>query len=150
ELDDLPPHLLAAAIAALVTETPRSDSWCNYPIPSEVEERLAALSPIRRRLFQVQRRYHIIFPLWYEWDLIGLVEQWALGTPWNELCAETNLDAGDIVRLLRRTLDFLSQIPHAPHTSPQLRQSAQQARYLLDRFPVNDLLEGVELEAATV
>uniref|UniRef100_UPI0026227C54 hypothetical protein n=1 Tax=uncultured Thermosynechococcus sp. TaxID=436945 RepID=UPI0026227C54 len=70
--------------------------------------------------------------------------------PWNELCAETNLDAGDIVRLLRRTLDFLAQIPHAPHTSPQLRQSAQQARYLLDRFPVNDLLEGVELEAATV
>ena len=150
ELDDLPPHLLAAAIAALVTETPRSDSWCNYPIPSEVEERLAALSPIRRRLFQVQRRHRIIFPLWYEWDLIGLVEQWALGTPWHELCAATNLDAGDIVRLLRRTLDFLAQIPHAPHTSPQLRQSAQQARYLLDRFPVNDLLEGVELEAATV
>ncbi|QEP99969.1 DEAD/DEAH box helicase [Thermosynechococcus sp. B0] len=150
EFDDLPPHLLAAAIAALVTETPRSDCWCNYPIASEVEERLAALSPIRRRLFQVQRRHHIIFPLWYEWDLIGLVEQWALGTPWNELCTETNLDAGDIVRLLRRTLDFLSQIPHAPHTSPQLRQSAQQARYLLDRFPVNDLLEEVELEAATV
>ncbi|WP_448525142.1 DEAD/DEAH box helicase [Parathermosynechococcus lividus] len=150
ELEDLPPHLLAAAVAALVTETPRSDSWCNYPIASEVEERLAALSPIRRRLFQIQRRRHIIFPLWYEWDLIGLVEHWALGTPWNELCAQTNLDAGDIVRLLRRTLDFLSQIPHAPHTSPQLRQSAQQARYLLDRFPVNDLLEGVELEAATL
>ncbi len=149
ELDDLPPHLLASAVAALVTETPRSDSWCNYPIASEVEERLAALSPIRRRLFQIQRRRQIIFPLWYEWDLIGLVEQWALGTPWNELCAETNLDAGDIVRLLRRTLDFLSQIPHAPHTSPQLRQSAQQARHLLDRFPVNDLLEGVELETAT-
>lgn len=149
ELDNLPPHLLAAAVAALVTETPRSDSWCNYPIASEVEECLAALSPTRRRLFQIQRRRQIIFPLWYEWDLIGLVEYWALGTPWNELCAQTNLDAGDIVRLLRRTLDFLSQIPHAPHTSPQLRQSAQQARHLLDRFPVNDLLEGVELETAT-
>ncbi|MDG2989710.1 DEAD/DEAH box helicase [Candidatus Synechococcus calcipolaris G9] len=140
ELDGLAPHHLAAAAAALVTETPRSDSWTHYPTAPEVEESLGSLRHTRRQLFQVQRRHKIIFPIWFEWELIGLVEHWALGVSWPELCQNTNLDAGDIVRLLRRTLDFLSQIPHAPHTSLQLRQTANQARYLLDRFPVNDLL----------
>ncbi len=139
-LDELPPQQLAAACAALVTETPRPDSWTEYAVSPAVEEALGGLRSMRRQLFQAQRRKRVIFPIWLEWGLAGLVEQWALGVDWAVLCLATNLDQGDLVRLLRRTLDLLSQIPHAPHVNPKLLKSANQARQLLDRFPVNDLL----------
>ncbi|MDS3859605.1 DEAD/DEAH box helicase [Thermosynechococcaceae cyanobacterium BACA0444] len=139
-LDELPPQQLAAACAALVTETPRPDSWTDHALSAPVEEALSSLRPIRRQLFQAQRRKRVIFPIWLETGLVGLVEHWALGIEWSALCQATNLDQGDLVRLLRRTLDVLSQIPHAPHASPTLKKSATQARQLLDRFPVNDLL----------
>ncbi len=149
--DELPPHQLAAACAALVSETPRPDSWTDYGVALAVEEALGGLRAIRRQLFQAQRRKRVIFPIWLEAGLVGLVEQWALGLTWGELCQATNLDQGDLVRLLRRTLDLLSQIPHAPHVSSKLLKTANQARQLLDRFPVNDLLlEEPEPEALTL
>uniref|UniRef100_B8HTI1 DSH domain protein n=1 Tax=Cyanothece sp. (strain PCC 7425 / ATCC 29141) TaxID=395961 RepID=B8HTI1_CYAP4 len=141
ELDGLDPHHFAAACAALVTETPRSDSYTSYEPADAVDAALMALRPLRRQLFQAQRRYQVVLPVWLEPELVGLVEQWALGTEWSELCTHTNLDEGDIVRLLRRTLDFLSQLPHAPQISPELRQNALRAHQLLDRFPVNDILQ---------
>jgi superfamily II RNA helicase len=141
ELDYLDPQYLAAACAALVTEVSRPDSWTRYSLAAPVEEALAGLRGIRRRLFQLQRRHDVAMPVWLEYELVGLVEQWALGIDWTELCANTNLDEGDVVRILRRTLDFLSQIPHVPNISPVLKQNAHQAIQLLDRFPVNETVE---------
>ena len=69
---------------------------------------------------------------------MALVEQWALGVEWPELCANTSLDEGDVVRILRRTLDFLSQIPHVPYLPEPLKRNAHRAIQLLDRFPVNE------------
>ncbi len=140
EFDDLDPHNLAAAACALVTETPRPDSWTNY-LPSE--QAIAALDNLkqtRRQLFQVQRRYHVALPVWLERDLIGIVEQWALGVEWTQLCGNTSLDEGDIVRLLRRTIDLLSQIPHVPPLPDSLKRNAIRAIQLLDRFPVNEVV----------
>jgi superfamily II RNA helicase len=51
------------------------------------------------------------------------------------------LDEGDVVRILRRTLDFLSQIPHVPNVSQSLRSNAIRAAQLIDRFPVNESIE---------
>jgi superfamily II RNA helicase len=141
EIDNLGPHHLAAAIAALVTETPRPDSWVRYVLSTEVESALAGLRSTRRQLFQLQRRYNVAFPIWLEYGLVALVEQWALGVEWAELCANTSLDEGDVVRLLRRTLDLLSQIPHVPHLPQSLRRNAYRAMQLLDRFPVNEVVE---------
>ena len=141
EFDPLDPHHLAAACAALVTEVSRPDSWTRYEVSNEVEEALGGLRNIRRQLFQVQRRHQVTLPVWLEGELIGLIEQWALGTEWVELCENTSLDEGDVVRILRRTLDFLSQIPHIPHVSRLLKTNANRAIQLIDRFPVN---EGVE------
>ena len=141
EFDDLDPHHLAAATAALVTETPRPDSWVRYALSSEVEEALAGLRSTRRQLFQLQRRYNVALPIWLEYELVALLEQWALGVEWTELCAKTSLDEGDVVRLLRRTLDLLSQIPHVPHLPASLQRNAYRAMQLLDRFPVNEVSE---------
>ncbi|NJO42753.1 MAG: RNA helicase [Cyanobacteria bacterium CRU_2_1] len=138
ELDTLDPHHLAAACAALVTEVSRPDNWTRYDPSSEVEEALSRLRSIRRELFKLQRRYQVALPVWLEADWVGLVEQWALGIEWTELCNHTSLDEGDVVRILRRTVDFLSQIPHVPHLSNELKQNSHRAIQLIDRFPVNE------------
>ena len=72
ELDDLAPHHLAAAVAALVTETPRPDSWVRYTLSEEVEAALGELRSTRRQLFQLQRRYDVALPIWLEYDLVAL------------------------------------------------------------------------------
>jgi superfamily II RNA helicase len=141
ELDSLDPHHLAAAMCALVTETPRPDSWTNYAPPEPVTEALAGLKGTRRQLFQLQRRYQVALPVWLEYDLIGIVEQWALGVEWTELGANTSLDEGDVVRMLRRTVDILSQIPYVPNVSNALKRNAVRAIQLLDRFPVNEIVD---------
>jgi superfamily II RNA helicase len=141
EFNDLDPHHLAAACAALVTEISRPDSWTRYTVSREVEEALGGLRSIRRQLFQLQRRHHVALPVWLEEEFIGIVEQWALGAEWAELCSHTSLDEGDVVRILRRTLDFLSQVPHVPHVPEQLKINAMRAIHLLDRFPVNEAIE---------
>ena len=138
EFDALAPQQLAAACAALVTEVSRPDIWTRYNYSDAVENALGGLRGIRRKLFQQQHRYQVGLPVWMEKDWIALVEQWAMGKDWSELCAKTSLDEGDIVRILRRTVDFLSQIPHVPYLSSELRQSAQWAIRAIDRFPVNE------------
>jgi superfamily II RNA helicase len=57
---------------------------------------------------------------------------------WGELCGNTSLDEGDVVRILRRTVDFLSQVPHVPHIPQALKTNANRAIQLIDRFPVNE------------
>ncbi|MDQ2097108.1 MAG: DEAD/DEAH box helicase [Tychonema bourrellyi B0820] len=139
EFDELDPHHLAAACAALVTEVSRPDSWTHYSLSPEVLAPLDNLQKgLRRRLFQVQYRHEAAIPIWLERDIVTLVEQWALGVEWLELVSHTSLDEGDVVRILRRTLDFLSQIPHVPHVSDSLRKNAGRAMHLIDRFPVNE------------
>lgn len=141
ELDDLAPQEFAAACAALVTEVSRPDSWTRYEVPTVVEEALGGLRSIRHSLFKQQRRYQVVLPIWLEYDFIGLVEQWALGVDWTELCENTSLDEGDVVRILRRTLDFLAQIPHVPHLPDPVKRNAIRAIQLIDRFPVSGAIE---------
>ncbi len=141
ELDTLAPHHLATACASLVTEVSRPDMWTRYELPGEVEAALNGLRHMRHRLFQRQRRLQVVLPVWLEYEFVGLVNQWALGEEWLELCANTSLDEGDVVRILRRTLDFLSQIPHVPHLPNELKRNAVRAIQLIDRFPVSGVVE---------
>ncbi len=138
ELDNLEPPDLAAALAALVTETPRPDTWVKYAPPEATLEALYNLRHVRRQLFQLQNRYKVSLPIWLESDLVGIIQNWALGVSWVELCSKTSLDEGDVVRLLRRTVDILSQIPHVPHATVNLQNNAIAAIRMLDRFPVNE------------
>ena len=59
------------------------------------------------------------------------------------MIASTSLDEGDVVRVLRRTVDLLAQIPYAEAISDQLRRNARRALRAINRFPVcevDDLL----------
>lgn len=149
-LDDLAPHHLAAAVSALITETPRADSWSNYEPSIEVLQALGIKKPdntdsssmatnlweTRRKLNQIQNRYDVAMPVWLERNLIGLVEQWALGIEWGDLCENTSLDEGDILRTIRRTVDILWQIPQVYQLSDNLKANARAAIAGMKRFPV--------------
>ena len=151
ELEHLEPHHLAATVAALITETPRGDVWCDFPPPPEVLEVLgvkkasgdsrsennnSSIREIRTRLFQAQRRHGVSLPVWREYQLVGLCEQWALGMHWFDLCDSVSLAEGDIVRILRRTVDVLSQIPQIPDISSTLSNNAREASAMMKRFPI--------------
>ncbi len=138
EFDTLEPQQFAAACAGILIENNRPDTWLRYQTTYPVLEALGGLRSLRRRIFQEQRRQDIQISVWLEENLIALVEQWALEVEWSELCENTSLDEGDVVRILRRTLDFLSQIPHVPYLSESVRNNARQAAFLLNRFPVNE------------
>lgn len=142
EFDQLEPPQLAAACAALVIEVSRSDTWTNYQLSEAVQNALERLWNLRKALIKTQSQYQVEFLVlperWEHQRLSALVEQWAQGVPWVQVVEKTSLDDGDLVRIFRRTLDFLSQIPHVPHASSTLKRNAFEAKQLIDRFPVNE------------
>lgn len=149
-LDSLAPNHLAAAIAALITEPPRFEIWSNYSPSPEVLDVLGLqkmenspynpnkkeLTELKRTLNQAQYKRGITIPVWLERDLIGIVEAWCLGVSWSDLCENTTLDEGDLVRILRRTVDVLWQIPQVTGVSHNLINSAKEAIAKMKRFPI--------------
>ncbi len=138
-LDGLDPAELAAVLEAISTEVNRPDLWCAWSPPPAVEEALHDLRSIRRQLDRQQERAKVTFPLWWEPELTGLVHAWASGARWSDVIANTSLDEGDVVRVLRRTVDLLAQIPYCEAVSQQLRDNARRALKTINRFPVCDL-----------
>jgi superfamily II RNA helicase len=106
-----------------------------------VEEALHDLRPIRRQLDRQQEGAKVAFPIWWEPELTGLVHAWACGAGWSEVIANTSLDEGDVVRVLRRTVDLLAQIPYCEVVSQQLRDNARRALKAINRFPVCELVD---------
>jgi superfamily II RNA helicase len=142
--DELPPADLAAVLEAISTEVSRPDLWSAYPPPPQAEETLHDLRGLRRELLRQQELHAVVFPVWWEPDLMGLVKAWAEGESWSDLIANTSLDEGDVVRLLRRTVDLLAQLPYCPAVSEELRSNGRRALQMINRFPVKEaVVEGV-------
>ena len=135
-LDDLTPPQLAGVLESISLEINRPDLWCGFNPSPAAEDAFLDLSGIRGEVLRSQERYNIDIPVWWDLELIGLVEAWAKGAHWSELIANTSLDEGDIVRILRRTIDLLSQIPYCEAVSQQLRDNARLALKCINRFPV--------------
>ena len=138
-LDELSPPDLAAVFEAISTEVNRPDLWSGFPPPPGAEEALHDLTGLRLELLRAQERSGVLVPAWWEPELMGLVEAWAKGTDWSDLIANTSLDEGDVVRIMRRTVDLLSQVPYCEAISEQLRTTARQALRAINRFPVAEL-----------
>ena len=136
---------VAAVFEAISTEVNRPDLWCGFPPPPAAEEALHDLRGLRRELERQQEHAKVNFPLWWEPELMGLVHAWAKGVSWNDLIANTSLDEGDVVRIMRRTVDLLAQVPYCEAISQRLRDNARAALKAINRFPVCepiDLLAG--------
>ncbi|MAR07765.1 MAG: DEAD/DEAH box helicase [Cyanobium sp. NAT70] len=135
-LDELQPSELAAVFEAISTEVNRPDLWSGFPPPPAAEEVMHDLAGLRRELLRAQERRDVVVPAWWEPELMGLVEAWANGCGWADLIANTSLDEGDVVRIMRRTVDLLAQVPYCEAISEQLRSHAREALNAINRFPV--------------
>jgi superfamily II RNA helicase len=147
-LDELEPPELAAVLEAISTEVNRPDLWCGFEPPKPAEEALHDLRPLRRALEREQERGQVVVPVWWEPELTGLVAAWARGTPWRDLIANTSLDEGDVVRVMRRTVDLLAQIPYCEAISERLRSKARKALKAINRFPVCEIEDLVAVAPA--
>jgi superfamily II RNA helicase len=152
-LDELEAADLAAVFEAISTEVNRPDLWSGFPCSPASEEALHDLRGIRRELQRQQEGASVVMPLWFEPELMGLVYAWAKGVSWSDLIANTSLDEGDVVRIMRRTVDLLAQVPYCEAISQRLRDNARTALKAINRFPVCEPLDllagGAGLNPAT-
>ena len=78
---------------------------------------------MQSRVVSAQLARGITFDVPLDATMAGLVEAWALGTPWSTILGLTSLSEGDIIRLLRRVLDLLRQIPRLPYVPVSLSET---------------------------
>ncbi len=135
-LDELQPSDFAAVCGAISLEMKRPDLWTAYSSPPQALEALNELCAIRRELLRAQEKHNVSISIWLETELMGLIDAWARGCPWNDLISNTSLDEGDVVRIMRRTIDLLSQVPYCQLITEQLRSKARHALKAINRFPV--------------
>ena len=143
-LDDLEPPDLAAVIQSICVDVRRSGLWCNYKPSFKVIEVFNELEGLKNSISSKQIQFLIDVPIYLEKDLTGIVSNWAKGEKWKELIFNTSLDEGDVVRIMRRTIDLLSQIQYCICASNKLKRNAKLALKAINRFPVsesNDLLK---------
>ena len=143
-LDDLDPSELAAVIQSICVDVRRSESWCNFKPSLKVFEVFHELEGLKKLISSKQCDLLIDFPIYLERDLTGIVYEWAKGRKWKELIFNSSLDEGDVVRIIRRTVDLLSQIQYCSGVSNKLKKSAKLSLKSINRYPVsesNDLLK---------
>ena len=141
-LDGLAPHALAGAVTALLADEciSRPNVYAAYGPSPQTEEALQRLAPLAVRLEALQAELAFEVPISLSPYFAGLVESWAAGSDWAQLCRDTSLDEGDLSRLLRRIGEFLGQIGDIPHVSTALRTASREARKLVDRAPISELI----------
>ena len=144
-LDELTPPDLAAVIQGICVEIRRPDLWSNNKPSNRVNEVLNEINIIKKLISVQQSKYDIDAPLYLEKDLTGIISEWAKGKKWKEVVFNTSLDEGDIVRIIRRTIDILTQIQFCNGLSKKLKNNAKLALKMINRFPVAESDELIKI-----
>jgi len=143
-LDDLDPPELAAIIQAICVDVRRPNLWCNFKPSLKVIDVFNELDGLRKLVSFQQNKFHIQIPIYLETELTGIISEWARGKKWKDLVFNTSLDEGDVVRIIRRSIDVLSQVQYCIGVSNKLKSKAKLALKAINRFPVsesNDLIK---------
>ena len=143
-LDDLDPPELAAIIQAICVDVRRPNLWCNFKPSLKVIDVFNELDGLRKLVASQQNKFHIEIPIYLETELTGIISEWARGKKWKDLVFNTSLDEGDVVRIIRRSIDVLSQVQYCIGVSNKLKSKAKLALKAINRFPVsesNDLIK---------
>ncbi|KGF97187.1 hypothetical protein EU96_1828 [Prochlorococcus marinus str. MIT 9302] len=143
-LDDLDPPELAAIIQAICVDVRRPNLWCNFKPSLKLIDVFNELDGLRKLVSFQQNKFHIEIPIYLETELTGIVSEWARGKKWKDLVFNTSLDEGDVVRIIRRSIDVLSQVQYCIGVSNKLKSKAKLALKAINRFPVseaNDLIK---------
>ncbi len=143
-LDDLDPPELAAIIQAICVDIRRPNLWSNFKPSLKVIDVFNELDGLRKLVASQQNKFHIEIPIYLETELTGIISEWARGKKWKDLVFNTSLDEGDVVRIIRRSIDVLSQVQYCIGVSNKLKSNAKLALKAINRFPVsesNDLIK---------
>lgn len=139
-LDDLTAPQFAAVTTALVAEELRPTAWIKAGPDQRACSALKQIVRTAREIRIIQNRLRLDLPTRVHSDCSGLTQLWAEDADWDYLMGFTNLDEGDVVRILRRTVDLLEQIQHAPMLDDALRDRAREAIVAMDREPVREVV----------
>jgi len=137
-LDDLTPSELAGVVCALVNDSTRENLVSRCSISPQGQQTLKNIQKQSKRLFHLQRQYKIDTPLLMNPIASGLVEAWTEGLPWAQLISMSNIDEGDLVRIVRRTADILRQFTRVPQVPLKLADTASLALKSLYRDPIRE------------
>ena len=141
-LENLSPGELGAVLCSVVVDGFKASNAYFKNRPSEnVQKVHTEIEAISWELKFAQSEGSIDFPVHLSREAGGLVESWANGTSWRDLCRETSLEQGDVCRMLRRTVEILRQVPLAYGVSEKLSSLAYEAANKMDRFPVADFMD---------
>ncbi len=122
----------------------RSENELNFKPSLKVIDVFNELDGLRKLVSFQQNKFHIEIPIYLETELTGIISEWARGKKWKDLVFNTSLDEGDVVRIIRRSIDVLSQVQYCIGVSNKLKSKAKLALKAINRFPVsesNDLIK---------
>lgn len=139
-MNALEPSEFAGVVTALVGEELRRNAWVKLRPTGGAARSLHHLVRLARQVRTVQWRHGLELETRIHADATGLTQLWASEKEWEHVMEFTNLDEGDVVRIFRRTVDLLEQIYHAPMLDEDLRKVALEAKRVMDREPVKEVL----------
>ncbi len=139
-LDELSCAELAAIICAMVTEEARTNFYPKYKTGKKVRKTLFECQDFMRKLWRLQQEYNVNVTINLSPDYSAFIEQWALGTDWEELVTGSDISEGDLVRIFKRTIDVLRQLTVIPNVNPELVKTAGRAVECINRDPVSDVM----------
>ena len=143
-VQSLTPSELAAALSAVAAgeSTLRPGASAPYPPSRAVLSAVAAMEPARARLARAQAAAGVDSPLALDLRLAGVVEAWASSAEWKQAAGDAaGMDAGDVARLMQRTVDLLRQAGGCQALPPGIRRDARRAAAKMYRPPISDLVQ---------
>ena len=145
-LDNLVPYELASVICAIACEEMRTKDECVTNPPSQnVRKVLNKIKELRRKIYILERDYHIENPMNLHSHFCYLIEYWVNSdnedtsaiAAWDEMFKGSEFSQGDVVRAFKRTIDILRQITIIEGISSNLVENAKKAIRSINREPVN-------------
>lgn len=145
-LDNLEPYELASVICAIACEEMRTKDECVTNPPSQnVRKVLNKIKDLRRKIYILERDYHIENPMNLHSHFCYLIEYWVNSdnedtlpiVAWEEMFKDSEFSQGDVVRAFKRTIDILRQITIIEGVSSNLVENAKKAIRSINREPVN-------------
>jgi hypothetical protein len=134
-------HQFAAVIASLVAESPRTAEYKYGPSKNVSDFLDDTLYPYYRKLTKIQERENLDFPMFLTSEVTGIIEKWSKGMEWRDLVTKaTDLDQGDLYRILKRTIELLRSIESSAFVPEEVARIARRAHDQINRYPLTDEL----------
>ncbi|MEW5820776.1 MAG: DEAD/DEAH box helicase [Cyanobacteriota bacterium] len=138
-MDSLNYAEVAAVFCALISEEPRTDTHIKIYPSRKAREALKEIYYVMRKVNKVQRSHKVYINTLLNEHLSGVVQDWAMGSEWEQIVSQTAMDEGDIVRTMKRTVDILRQVTHAPYLNRELVSKCSEALNAINREPVLEI-----------